>query len=134
MSELMRPIPFKSLMKWSFAEYNAEQTIFGVRESKFYKNESGKKINIFGDYISSPVGPAAGPNSQLAQNIITSYLGGARFMELKTVQIMDGKELRECVPRPCINAEDEGYNVEWSTELYVEEAMNEYIKAKRLRV
>ena len=50
-------------------------------------------------------------------------------MELKTVQIMDGKKLRECVPRPCINAEDECYNVEWSTELTVQEAFDEYTKA-----
>jgi putative selenate reductase len=129
MAELMRPIPFRNLMKWSFTELKDSKSIFGVRQSKFYKNTSNTKINIFGDDITSPVGPAAGPNSQLAQNIIASYLGGARFMELKTVQIMDGEELRNCVPRPCINAEDECYNVEWSTELYVEEAMNEYIKA-----
>ena len=129
MSEVMRPIPFKNLMNWSFAELKDSKTIFGVRQSKFYKNNSGTKINIFGDVITSPVGPAAGPNSQLAQNIITSYLGGARFMELKTVQIMDGEELSACVPRPCINAEDECYNVEWSTELTVQGAMDEYIKA-----
>ncbi len=129
MAELMRPIPFKNLMNWSLTELKDSKSIFGVRQSKFYKNNSGKTISIFGDEITSPVGPAAGPNSQLAQNILTSYLGGARFMELKTVQIMDGEALRNCVPRPCINAEDECYNVEWSTELYVEEAMNEYIKA-----
>ena len=41
---------------------------------------------------------------------------------------MDGEDLRKCIARPCINAEDEGYNVEWSTELTVEEAFDEYIK------
>ena len=129
MSELMRLIPFENIINWMLTEYKESNSIFGVRASKFYKNESGTKISMFGDSISSPVGPAAGPNSQLAQNIVASYLGGARFMELKTVQIMDGEDLRNCVPRPCINAEDEGYNVEWSTELYVEEAMSEYVKA-----
>lgn len=129
MSAEMRPIPFNILMNWMKTEYQNEKSIFGIHANKFYKNTSGKTIELFGDKISSPVGPAAGPNSQLAQNIIAAYLAGARFMELKTVQIMDGEELAACVPRPCINVEDEGYNVEWSTELKVVEAKDEYVKA-----
>ena len=77
----------------------------------------------------TPVGPAAGPHTQLAQNIIASYYAGARFFELKTVQKMDGAELSACVNKPCILADDEGYNCEWSTELTVPDAMGEYIKA-----
>ncbi|HJD26583.1 MAG TPA: putative selenate reductase subunit YgfK, partial [Candidatus Blautia intestinipullorum] len=77
----------------------------------------------------TPIGPAAGPNTQLAQNIAASYYAGARFFELKTVQKMDGDELAACINRPCILAEDECYNCEWSTELYVPQAMGEYIKA-----
>jgi putative selenate reductase len=65
----------------------------------------------------------------MAQNILAAYLAGGRFFELKTVQTMDGEELRKCVARPCINAADEGYNVEWSTELTVEQAFEEYVKA-----
>ena len=42
---------------------------------------------------------------------------------------MDGAELAACINRPCILADDEGYNCEWSTELYVPQAMGEYIKA-----
>src|SRR5699024_9154910 len=42
---------------------------------------------------------------------------------------MDGDELAACINRPCILAEDECYNCEWSTELYVPQAMGEYIKA-----
>ena len=75
------------------------------------------------------MGPAAGPHTQLAQNIIASYYAGARFFELKTVQKMDGAELSACVNKPCILADDEGYNCEWSTELTVPDAMGEYIKA-----
>ncbi|MFQ8765889.1 MAG: hypothetical protein ACLR8U_04750 [Oscillospiraceae bacterium] len=48
---------------------------------------------------------------------------------MKTVQKMDGAELAACVPRPCILAADEGYNQEWSTELEVPQARDEYIKA-----
>ena len=67
--------------------------------------------------IETPFGPAAGPNTQLAQNIVAAYVAGARFFELKTVQKMDGAELAACINRPCILAEDECYNCEWSTEL-----------------
>ncbi len=129
MSAEMRPIKFSKLINWIKTEYQKDNSIFGIHANKFYKNKSQTSIEMFGDKISSPVGPAAGPNSQLAQNIVASYLAGARFMELKTVQIMDGEELAACIPRPCINVEDEGYNVEWSTELKVVEARDEYIKA-----
>ena len=126
MSEKMYPIPFKSLMNWIVTEYAMSGEIFGVH--KAYK-ASGKSLPIFGERIETPFGPAAGPNSQLAQNIIASYFAGARFFEVKTVQKMDGAELAACVPRPCILANDEGYNQEWSTELTVPQAMDEYIKA-----
>lgn len=126
MSEKMYPIPFDSLMNWVVSEYAATGDIFGVH--KHYR-AAGKSLPIFGERIETPFGPAAGPNSQLAQNIIASYVAGARFFEVKTVQKMDGAELAACVPRPCILAADEGYNQEWSTELTVPQAQDEYIKA-----
>lgn len=129
MSEKMRRIPFDALMNWALTEYEQQGSVFGVRKEQFYVNTTGNRVSLFGEEIATPVGPAAGPNAQLAQNIIASYLGGARFMELKTVQKMDGKDLADCVPRPCIRAEDEGYNVEWSTELTIPNALEEYIKA-----
>ena len=127
MSEKMYPIPFARLMRWALEEYKQEKTVFGVR--RFHKANPKKTLPIFGETIETPFGPAAGPNSQLAQNIIAAYVSGARFFELKTVQKMDGEELARCVPRPCIIVEDEGYNQEWSTELTVEQARDEYIKA-----
>ncbi len=126
MSEKMYPIPFKSLMNWIVTEYAREGEIFGVH-APYYA--SGKTLSIFGETIETPFGPAAGPNSQLAQNIIAAYFAGARFFEVKTVQKMDGEELARCIPRPCILANDEAYNQEWSTELEVPQAQNEYIKA-----
>ena len=126
MSEKMYPIPFKSLMNWIVTEYAREGEIFGVH-TPYYA--AGKTLPIFGERIETPFGPAAGPNSQLAQNIIAAYMAGARFFEVKTVQKMDGAELAACVPRPCILAADEGYNQERSTELEVPQARDEYIKA-----
>ena len=126
MSELMTPIPFRELMTWMTTEYRQEGTVFGVH--KPYR-AGVKTLPIFGEKIETPFGPAAGPNTQLAQNIIASYFAGARFFELKTVQKMDGADLSACVNRPCILAEDECYNCEWSTELYVPQAFEEYVKA-----
>ncbi len=126
MSELMTPIPFRELMGWITAEYRNEGTVFGVH--KPYK-AGVKTLPIFGEKIETPFGPAAGPNTQLAQNIAAGYFAGARFFELKTVQKMDGAELAACISRPCILAEDECYNCEWSTELYVQQAYEEYVKA-----
>ena len=126
MSELMTPIPFRRLMTWIASEYQRENSIFSVRRPY---TAGQKYLPIFGERIETPFGPAAGPNTQLAQNIIAAYFAGARFFELKTVQKMDGAELAACVNRPCILAEDECYNCEWSTELYVPQAYEEYVKA-----
>ena len=126
MSEFMSCMPFSQLMKWVLNEKRNRDTIFGMHRAFL---PSGNPLHLFGRNLETPIGPAAGPNTQLAQNIIASYVGGARFFELKTVQKMDGRELAACVNKPCILAEDEGYNCEWSTELYVQEAYDEYIKA-----
>ena len=127
MSDIMRPIPFGQLMNWILTEYHTKQSIFGV--AKIVRHTNGQARPIFGEKIEAPFGPAAGPNTQLAQNIVAAYVGGSRFFELKTVQIMDGKELSKCVAKPCITAADECYNCEWSTELTVSQAYDEYVKA-----
>lgn len=127
MSDKMRLIPFEKMLTWISKELKEKGTIFGIHENKFYRNKSGKSIELFGEKLASPLGPAAGPNSQLTQNIVAAYLTGCRFIELKTVQIIDGEDLP--VAKPCIRAEDECYNCEWSTELRVPEAYDEYIKA-----
>lgn len=127
MSDKMRPIAFEKMLQWVTTELKEKNSIFGIHKNKFYKNKSGNYIEMFGEKLASPLGPAAGPNSQLTQNIVAAYLTGCRFIELKTVQKLDGEDLP--VSKPCILAQDECYNVEWSTELRVPDAYNEYIKA-----
>ncbi|WP_058270603.1 putative selenate reductase subunit YgfK [Olsenella massiliensis] len=126
MSDVMRPMAFGHLMSWILEEHASKGTIFGV--SALAHPAAGARP-IFDERVETPFGPAAGPNTQLAQNIIASYVCGARFFELKTVQRMDGAELSACVNKPCILAGDEGYNCEWSTELTVAQARDEYVKA-----
>ena len=127
MSDIMRPMPFAHRMNWILSEYRAQGSVFGV--SKLVRHADGKSLPIFEEKIESPYGPAAGPHTQLAQNIIAAYAAGSRFFEVKTVQVMDGEELSKCVSKPCITAADECYNCEWSTELYVPQAFAEYVKA-----
>ena len=81
-------------------------------------------MEFHGHRAATPLGPAAGPHGQLAQNIVLSWLGGSRIIELKTVQILD--ELK--IPRPCIDAANVGYNVEWSQELKLEQSLREYVE------
>lgn len=125
MSDRMTPIPFSKLVEWMMREYKNSNTIFGVHHP--YQANKKYQRSIFGRNLETPVGPAAGPHTQLAQNIAVSYYTGSRFFELKTVQILDGEDLP--VSKPCILADDEAYNCEWSTELYVPQAQDEYIKA-----
>ena len=123
----MRPMSIGHLMHWIMSEYEQKKSIFGIE--KIVKHENGQALPIYEEKIESPFGPAAGPNSQLAQNIVAAYVAGSRFFELKTVQVMDGADLAACISRPCIIAGDECYNCEWSTELYVPQAFAEYVKA-----
>lgn len=116
-----------SLVRRALAEHAATQNIYDLPEKKWYRGDAALDLSVsfHGERASTPIGPAAGPQSQLAQNIVLSWLGGSRIIELKTVQQNDTLEL----PRPCIDATNVGYNVEWSQELLVRQSLTEYVKA-----
>ncbi len=107
--------------------YSERKEIFGIPEELFFTASKGDKFRIerYGKILETPIGVAAGPHTQMAQNIITAWLCGARYIELKTVQTLD--EIN--VSKPCIDIQDEGYNCEWSQELKIHEAYDEYLKA-----
>ena len=111
-------------------ELETEESIFDFPSKKFFTGLSGKdySVKFHGKNSSSPFGPASGPQTQMAQNIVLSWLGGARIMELKTVQILDELE----IPRPCIDMQTVGYNVEWSQELRIKQSLHEYVKGAML--
>lgn len=125
MSDIMRPVPFDELLTRICAEYQESGSIFSIPESAFYQRNPQRQMKIFGQTCDTPTGPAAGPHTQLAQNIIVAWLTGGSFIELKTVQILDRLELE----KPCIDASDEAYNTEWSTEFTLTKAWDEYLKA-----
>lgn len=127
MSDQMRGLPFDRLLSWVLTELKETGSIFGIPRALFFtpNKDAPYASELFGSRLATPIGPAAGPHTQLAQNIIAAWLSGGRFIELKTVQIMDELE----IPRPCIDMADEGYNVEWSQELKLAQSADEYVKA-----
>ena len=111
--EEMSPIPFEQMLLGLVNEYKEKGSFYEV---PVYKNESH-----------APIGLAAGPHTQLAGNIVAGYAAGAKYFELKTVQVLEKEALG--IMKPCIDVGHEVYNTEWSTELGINEALEEYIKA-----
>lgn len=129
MAELY-PLSLGLHLKRIFAELKNQQQIYDLPQSKFWKPKAERNLAVqfHGRPASTALGPAAGPQDQLIQNIILSWLGGCRIVELKTVQIMD--QLK--ISRPCIYAGNVGFNVEWSQELRLEQSLVEYVAASML--
>ena len=124
------PYPFAALVTRAIRELEQRQAIFDLPVGRFYTGlpDRDLAVTFHGHAVSSPLGPAAGPHTQMAQNIVLSWLGGCRIMELKTVQIKDDLE----IPRPCIDMRTVGLNAEWSQELKLEESLEEYVKGAML--
>ncbi len=111
-------------------EWETRKKIFDLPNARIWSADPDVDLGVefLGRPIATPIGPAAGPHSQLAQNIVLSWLGGSRLFELKTVQILDDLEIQ----RPCIDMQTIGYNIEWSQELTVPQSLTEYVKASML--
>lgn len=123
----LTPFPLSALLDRIAREWSSRNRIFDMPTARFFDVSNGPDLSVdfMGRAAATPIGPAAGPHSQLAQNIVLSWLGGARIFELKTVQILDQLEIK----RPCIDMETVGYNIEWSQELRIHESLDEYVKA-----
>ncbi len=123
MEKAFRSASLELLSGWIFNELDTRDTVLGIPVQNFQIPHAKLAREMFGHTVAAPLGVAAGPHTQLSQNIVSSWLCGARFIELKTVQILDEIE----VSRPCIDAADETYNCEWSQELKLEESFTEYL-------
>ncbi|OQY01514.1 MAG: hypothetical protein B6I26_04085 [Desulfobacteraceae bacterium 4572_130] len=126
MTDKFTCLSFERLLYWIKQEKKTGK-IFGINKELFFKPSKIDpfKIKRYGKILETPIGVAAGPHTQLSQNIISAWLTGARYIELKTIQVMDDLD----VTKPCIDMEDEGYNCEWSQELKLEQSFNEYLNA-----
>ena len=129
MAELI-PAPFGLLVQRAFTELVRQRQIFDLPERKFYRARPGVDLSVrfHGRPASNPLGPAAGPHTQMAQNLVLGWLAGASIFELKTVQLND----HPSIARPCIDAATVGYNVEWSQELRLEDSLRQYVGAHML--
>ena len=126
LQEKLYPLPLETLLKWTLSEID-EGRIYGVSDKLFFTpaETDSFRMSRYGRMLETPVGVAAGPHTQLSQNILLSWLMGARYIELKTVQTLDEIEVR----KPCIDMAEEGYNCEWSQELRLEDTFREYMNA-----
>jgi len=125
MEPAFRPAPLEALARWIFGALDAGGPVLGIPRENFRVPGRRLASTLQGRTLAAPLGLAAGPHTQLAQNMVAGWLCGARFIELKTVQILDRIE----VPRPCIDADDETYNREWSQELGLSQSYAEYLHA-----
>jgi putative selenate reductase len=126
-TDRFQPISTEQLSSWLFTELESEGSIFGTPREHFHIPQPDDRFatTLYGHPLETPIGVAAGPHSQMAQNIVVAWLCGARMIELKTVQTLDAIE----IAKPCIDMQDEGYNVEWSQELSIRQSINEYVRA-----
>ena len=124
----MRALPMRELLSRVAGEWAAKRSAFDIPEESVRRalalEASSPGFQFNGLRVALPVGPAAGPHTQIAPNLVAGWLAGSRVFELKTVQVNDSLD----IDKPCIDALDEGHNVEWSTELSLEEARAEYLR------
>ncbi len=127
MSDRFHPLGPARLAAWIADEISGAGSVFGIPRDLWFLPESTDRFafDLRDRRLETPIGVAAGPHTQLAQNIVVAWLCGARVIELKTVQTLDTIE----VAKPCIDMADEGYNIEWSQELQVAESFREYLTA-----
>lgn len=130
MAELI-PAPFPDLVTRLHLEPQRQDAIFELPRRKWFlprPDLPDMSVTFHGKSAGNPVGPAAGPHTQMAQNLLLSYVAGGRILELKTVQINDTLT----IGRPCIDLTNVGYNIEWSQELLVHDSIREYVAGAML--
>ncbi|NPA44313.1 MAG: putative selenate reductase subunit YgfK [Chlorobi bacterium] len=127
MTDRFTPTPIKQLLQIILKQLDTKSSLFGIEKELFFipKENDTFRAYRFGQLLETPIGVAAGPHTQLSQNIIAAWLTGARYIELKTVQTLDELD----VSKPCIDMQDEGYNCEWSQELKLHQSFDEYLNA-----
>ncbi len=122
-----RPVDINTLLKHFIIGIKNYDNVYNYPVKKIYKGHPKLDTSVYfhNKKASTPVGPASGPHTQLAQNIVTSWLAGSRIIELKTIQINDELD----ISKPCIDASDICFNVEFSQELNLDQSLREYVKA-----
>ncbi len=130
MTAPLTPMSLSTLLGRIDHEWTTRKKIFDLPNARIWRPDPDIDLSFefLGRKCATPVGPAAGPQTQMAQNIVLAWLGGSRLFELKTVQVIDDLE----IARPCIDMQTIGYNIEFSQELSVARSLSEYVKASMI--
>ncbi len=127
MSDRLRPPDFPTLARWVLGGLRRGE-ILDLPRPLWHEPRADDLLRgrypFTGDAMATPFGVAAGPHTQLATGLVSSWLCGARLLELKTVQRVAVE-----VARPCIRIRDEGLNTEWSQELDPAASYEQYLDA-----
>lgn len=115
------------LLKLILDAYDTRKEIFDIPEKLFYRHWYHKTLYTekYGKTLHNPIGLASGPLTQLAQNIITGWLCGARVIELKTIQ----PDANTQVLKPSIHIADVAIHTEATHEMEPEAAYEQFLNA-----
>ena len=82
MSDRFQPLSIDQVAPWVFGELEKRGTVFGIPKELFFRPAAGDAFRtaMYGQALDTPFGVAAGPHSQMAQNIVAAWLTGSRFI------------------------------------------------------
>ena len=99
MSDKLYTYPIDKLLQWILKEEKQGKILGIYKELHFSPSADNPfRTESYGKLLETPIGVAAGPHTQMSQNIIAAWLTGSRYIELKTVQTLDELD----VAKPCI--------------------------------
>mgnify|MGYP003701359531 CR=1 FL=1 len=77
-------------LKWIFGDYHKGE-VYGIPESLFFRpgTKDPFRMSRYGQLLETPIGVAAGPQTQLVQTLVSAWLTGSRYLELETIQVLD---------------------------------------------
>ena len=79
----LTPMPLAGLLGRIAHEWETRSRIFDLISARIWKPDPDIDLSFefLGRPAATPIGPAAGPHTQMAQNIVLAWLGGSRVFE-----------------------------------------------------
>ncbi len=121
------PVPFAVLLRRLAAEGRRGGSVYGLPATSWWVPAPGLDLSatLPGGPAATPVGPADGPQTQLAANVVVAWLAGGRVVELRTVE----EGARSPAAARTIHAAGAVLRTEGGAGLEPEAALREYAKA-----
>jgi putative selenate reductase len=123
----MNPPTLVQLLGIILNDLNRNNEVFDIPEKLFYKHWHNHVLYTkkHGQELHNPIGLASGPHTQLAQNIVSGWLCGARYIELKTIAPVPNADIH----KPSISIFEGAHNCEGTMELDIEQAYDQFLNA-----